>query len=159
MKHFANKLWNIARFILSNKSVVRPFMGHQEALAKADKSADYTAPVPITDADREILTKLETTKKSVTEHLDNFRLHEAAQDIYQFTWRELADVYVEASKKQLAEENLKENTQKILLHNLINVIKLLHPFMPFITEELWGILGQAGLLGKHDLLMVSSWPK
>jgi valyl-tRNA synthetase len=141
MKHFANKLWNIARY----------------TLASVDKS-DFKWEAK-TEADKEILSKLEQTKQSVTEHMENFRLHEAAQDIYQFVWRELADVYVEASKKQLSDENLKENTQKLLLHNLINVIKLLHPFMPFITEELWGILGQANLLGKHDLLMVSPWPK
>ena len=122
MKHFANKLWNIARFILAN-------------VDNSDFKWDA-----ITEADKEILAKLEATKKSVTEHLEAFRLHEAAQDIYQFTWRELADIYVEASKKQLADGSLKENTQKLLLHNLINVIKLLHPFMPFITEELWGIL-------------------
>ena len=141
MKHFANKLWNIARYVLAN----------------VDKS-DFKWEAK-TEADKEILAKLEQTKKSVTEHLDAFRLHEAAQEIYQFTWHELADIYIEAGKKQLVDENLKENTQKLLLHNLINVIKLLHPFMPFITEELWGILGQANLLGKHNLLMVSDWPK
>lgn len=141
MKHFANKLWNIARYVLAN-------------VEKSDfKWEGKTA------ADKEILEKLEQTKKSVTEHLDNFRLHEAAQDIYQFTWHELADIYVEASKKQLLDENLKGNTQKLLLHNLINVIKLLHPFMPFITEELWGILGQADLLGQHNLLIIEKWPK
>jgi valyl-tRNA synthetase len=140
MKHFANKLWNIARYVLANI-----------------ESSDFKWEAK-TDADKEILTKLEQTKKSVTNHLDNFRLHEAAQDIYQFTWHELADIYVEASKKQLLDENLKENTQKLLLHNLINIIKLLHPFMPFITEELWGILGQVDLLGRHDLLIIEKWP-
>jgi valyl-tRNA synthetase len=145
MKHFANKLWNIARFILAN-------------IDDSSLQATSYKLQAITDADKEILTKLNQTIKNVTEHLENFRLHEAAQDIYQFTWHELADIYVEASKKQLADENLKENTQKLLLHNLINVLKLLHPFMPFITEELWGILGQANLLGQHNLLMVSNWP-
>jgi valyl-tRNA synthetase len=157
MKHFANKLWNIARFVLANEDVARPFMGNQGQTA--DKSARYTTPTPITDADKEILAKLDQTVKTVTNHLDNFRLHEAAQEIYQFIWYKFADIYIEASKKQLTDENLKENTQKLLLHNLINVLKLLHPFMPFITEELWGVLGQANLLGNHDLLMVSDWPK
>jgi valyl-tRNA synthetase len=141
MKHFANKLWNIARYVLANV-----------------ESSDFKWEAK-TEADKEILAKLEATKKSATNHLDNFRLHEAAQEIYQFTWRELADIYVEASKKQLLDEKLKENTQKLLLHNLINVLKLLHPFMPFITEELWGILGQAGLLGECKLLMIGDWPK
>ncbi len=145
MKHFANKLWNIARYILANVSVPIP------PLAEGGLGG-------VTDADKEILTKLNQTIKNTTVHLDNFRLHEAAQEIYQFTWHELADIYVEASKKQLADETLKENTQKLLLHNLINIIKLLHPFMPFITEELWGILGQADLLGRHDLLIIEKWP-
>ena len=140
MKYFANKLWNIARFILANVS-----------------ESDYKWEAK-TDADKGILKKLEQTIKNTTTHLDNFRLHEAAQEIYQFTWHELADIYVEASKKQLADEKLKANTQKLLLHNLITVLKLLHPFMPFITEELWGKLSLAGLLSKTDLLMVSSWP-
>jgi valyl-tRNA synthetase len=155
MKHFANKLWNIARYVLANidASVIPASEPESNQwilkLVQDDK---------LTEADKLILQQLEATKASVTTHLDNFRLHEAAQDIYQFTWRELADVYVEASKKQLADENLKENTQKLLLHNLINVIKLLHPFMPFITEELWSILNSANLLGKDPMLMVSKWP-
>jgi valyl-tRNA synthetase len=91
--------------------------------------------------------------------MEKFLLHEAAQEIYQFTWRELADVYIEASKAQLADEKLKENTQKILLHNLITVLKLLHPFMPFVTEELWAKLQEEGLLKEKELLMITSWPK
>jgi valyl-tRNA synthetase len=145
MKHFANKLWNIARYVLANIDNVPVGEGFK--------------PSPTTDADREILAKLDAAIKSAANHLDNFRLHEAAQEIYQFTWHELADIYVEASKKQLLDEKLKENTQKLLLHNLINTLKLLHPFMPFITEELWGILGQAGLLGERKLLMINDWPK
>jgi len=145
MKHFANKLWNIARYVLAN-------------IDNAPVAEGFK-PSPTTDADREILAKLDAAIKSAANHLDNFRLHEAAQEIYQFTWHELADIYVEASKKQLLDEKLKENTQKLLLHNLINVLKLLHPFMPFITEELWGILGQAGLLGERKLLIISDWPK
>lgn len=145
MKHFANKLWNIARFILNNANVVSPFMGSFDDKT-ADKSANYT------DADRDILTKLDQTVKNVTDHLENFRLHEAAQEIYQFTWHEFADIYIEASKKQLADENLKRNTQAILNHSIIIILKLLHPFMPFVTEEIWSKLNQ------KDLLMIAEWP-
>lgn len=141
MKHFGNKLWNIARFIL----------------ASVDKS-DFTWEAK-TDADKKILAQLEETIKSSTGHLEAFRLHEAAQTIYQFVWKELADTYIEASKDQLANEEIKYNTQKLLLHNLIMVLKLLHPFMPFITEELWGKLRDQNLLGQTDLLIIAQWPK
>ncbi|MDR3642703.1 MAG: valine--tRNA ligase [Candidatus Doudnabacteria bacterium] len=148
MKHFANKLWNIARFVLAAADT------HADRLRGSDAE-----PKPITLADKEILAKLKGTIKSVTGHMEAFRLHEAAQDIYQFTWYEFADVYVEASKKQLTDDKLKHNTLITLSYSLITILKLLHPFMPFITEELWGILGQTELLAKHDLLMVSEWPE
>ena len=85
--------------------------------------------------------------------MENFRLHEAAQEIYQFTWHEFADIYIETSKAQLADEQQKANTQQILNHSIIQILKLLHPFMPFVTEEIWGKLGQ------KDLLIINSWPK
>lgn len=138
MKHFANKLWNIARFILSNSDKLQ---------VTSDKAEG------VTDADKEILTKLEAVVKSSTEHLENFRLHEAAQEIYQFTWYELADVYIEASKTQLMDEKLKSSTYNLLTYNLLTILKLLHPFMPFVTEEIWSKLNQ------KDLLMISEWPK
>lgn len=141
MKHFGNKLWNIARFILANV-----------------ESSDFQYQAQ-TEADKVILEKLDSAIATVKVHLDEFRLHEAAQEIYQFTWHEFADLYLEASKEQLKDPALKENTQKVLLHTLINVLKLLHPFMPFITEHIWQILNKQGLLGKEGLLIVASWPK
>lgn len=144
MKHFANKLWNIARFVLENtEDVVSPFMGSP---ITADKSANYT------DADRDILAKLNTTIKNVTNHIENFRLHEAAQEIYQFTWHEFADIYIEASKSQLADNKLKDNTLLTLHFSLLTILKLLHPFMPFVTEEIWSKFNQ------KELLIVAEWP-
>jgi valyl-tRNA synthetase len=141
MKHFGNKLWNIARYVL----------------AVADKT-DYKTE-NLTEADADIVTKLQNLKTSATSHLDNFRLHEAAQEIYQFVWHEFADVYIEASKEQLKDEKLAENTKKILIRVLINSTKLLHPFMPFITEELWSKFCEAGLIYEDPLIMVSKWPE
>ncbi|HVU83250.1 MAG TPA: class I tRNA ligase family protein, partial [Puia sp.] len=154
MKHFGNKLWNIARYILANIN--------EGAGQRADSTENHPSPLtphPSTDADKEILAKLGQTVKDVTRNLENFQLHEAAQSIYQFTWHELADVYIEQSKTQLQDERLKASTLNLLLYNLITVLKLLHPFMPFITEELWGKLKEAGLLKKDDLLMISQWPE
>ena len=141
MKHFANKLWNIARYILANVSSTE-----YQVLSTA-------APAAMTDADKEILNKLEVVIKEATEHIEKFRLHEAAQSLYQFTWHELADVYIEASKTQLQNETTKENTQAILLYSLFTILKLLHLFMPFITEEIWSQLHQ------EKLLLVTPWPK
>ncbi|HYF04809.1 MAG TPA: valine--tRNA ligase [Patescibacteria group bacterium] len=139
MKHFANKLWNISRFILMN---VEKTDWRYEAKTKADK---------------DILEKLDSAIKKITNNLEEFRFHEAAQEIYQFTWTEFADVYVETSKPQMQNEALKENTQKILIHVLINILKLLHPFMPFVTETIWQHLRKQGLVGKDDLIMISKW--
>ncbi|MDP2932672.1 MAG: class I tRNA ligase family protein [bacterium] len=150
MKHFANKLWNISRYVLSNVTNSKfPYF------AKASKGGQILNSKldPITDADKNILTKLEQTVKKVTEDLEAFRLHEAAQEIYQFTWHELADVYIEKSKEQLKDEKLKDSTLYTLHFTLLTVLKLLHPFMPFITEEIWNKLDQ------KELLIVSEWPR
>jgi valyl-tRNA synthetase len=140
MKHFANKLWNIARFIMTNV-----------------ETSDYQFEA-LTQADKTILEALQNTIEATTKNLDNFMLHEAAQGVYQFVWHELADVYLETSKEQLRDEKQKANTEKILLHQLICSLKLLHPFMPFITEHIWQMLKERQLV-KTDWLMVAEWPK
>ena len=137
MKHFANKVWNIARFVLSN-------IESTEIQAKPEAK---------TEADKLVLQKLEETSKAVTENLESFKLHEAAQALYDFTWRNFADVYIEASKLQLQNPESKENTQKILLYGLQNTLKLLHPFMPFVTESIWQEMN------KDKLLIVEKWPE
>ncbi|MEK7623944.1 MAG: class I tRNA ligase family protein, partial [Patescibacteria group bacterium] len=139
MKYFANKLWNIARFIMTNVETVG---GSHEAKTEADKN---------------ILAELSQTTEAVTRNLGSFRLHEAAQTIYDFVWHKFADVYIEASKTQLADEALSNNTKKILLHNLITTLKLLHPFMPFVTEHIWQLLLERNL-AQGNLLMVERWP-
>jgi valyl-tRNA synthetase len=141
MKHFANKLWNIARFVMTNV-----------------EQSDWTWEEK-TEADKIILQKLNEVIASVTKHLENYQLHEAAQGIYHFTWHELADIYIESSREQLQNPELADNTKKILLHNLVMVVKLLHPFMPFITEYIWDLLGERGLRKTHDPLLISKWPK
>jgi valyl-tRNA synthetase len=138
MKHFANKLWNIARFIL----------GNLDTKVNAEQR-----PEPKSDADREILEKLDATIKEATEGMESLHLHEAAQAIYHFTWKEFADVYLEASKEQMKDPTTKQNTQEILVYTLTNILRMLHPFMPFVTEEIWQ------KLNKKDLLIVEQWPK
>lgn len=144
-KHFANKLWNIARYTLMQMD------------ADAFAALAATRPQPLTDADRIMLTKTDETIASMTAQLDAYVIHEAAQTAYQFTWHELADIYVEASKAQLQQAETAENTRHMLAWCLGTVLKLVHPFAPFVTEELWG-----RMIGADDpakLLMVQRWPQ
>lgn len=149
MKHFANKLWNIARFIISNIE--------QEGVT--DYGYLWGRPEILTDADREILTKLDNLIEESTSHLENYRFHEAAQGLYQYAWSDLADVYLEVSKQQLQDEGLKRNTQKMLFHCLITILKLLHPFMPFVTEHISDIMIERKMRKAQDPLLISAWPK
>lgn len=142
MKYFSNKLWNIARFVLTNTHTI-------------DTSASFKDLSGTTDADKDIIQKLEGAIKDVTTNLENFNIHEAAQALYSFAWHEFADVYIEASKKQLADPELKENTQKILGTALSTILKLAHPFAPFITEKVWSLLPEKS----KNLLIVEAWPK
>ncbi len=139
MQHFANKLWNIARFILMDNTA--------EVMEKT--------PEALTKADQEILTALKTETEAITKNLEIFNFHQAAQEIYQFAWHNFADIYLEASKPQLKDNKQKENTQKILLYTLSQILKLLHPFMPFVTEELWSKLP----MKNKGLLIVEEWPR
>ncbi len=143
-KYFANKLWNIARFVLMNVQ-----NGDMKAFA-AEK------PEPRTDADRDILGKLDAAIISITDNLERYVIHEAANQAYQFSWHELADVYLEKSKEQLSDELLKKDTGHMLVWCLVTTLKLVHPFAPFVTEELW-----SKLFGEHDssMLMVQRWPR
>lgn len=141
MKHFANKLWNIARFILANIP--------EEKLKDA-----INLPVQaLTENDKSIIRNLDDKIKNTSTYIDQFRLHEAAQDLYQFTWTRFADEYIEQSKEQLKDEKLKDNTENILAKTLVITLKLLHPFMPFVTEEIWSKIDQ------KQPLIISSWPK
>lgn len=165
MKHFGNKLWNISRFVITNLE------GTGYRVQAEDTSPPPLLPSPLTDADKDILTKLDILIKSATDNLENFRLHEAAQEIYQFIWHEFADIYIEASKKQLAavprtgsettgtgDEKFKESTYYLLLTTLIACLKLLHPFMPFITEHIWQLLREKKVV-EDKLLIVAAWPR
>lgn len=148
MKHFGNKLWNITRFILTN-------IDENTRVQTDDVISQKTNTK--TEADRTMLSQLLAADSSVKSSIEEYSLHNGAQAIYDFTWKEFADVYIEASKAQLENPELKENTQALLLFSLISILKLLHPFMPFVTEVLWQELKKAGLV-EEPLLMVAKWP-
>jgi valyl-tRNA synthetase len=107
--------------------------------------------------DEHILSELEAAINVATEHIEALRLHEAAQEIYQFAWHAFADVYIEISKNQLKTQQNQENTKLVLAYVLATIVKLLHPFMPFITEEIWSLLSESNY-GKK-MLMLERWPK
>jgi valyl-tRNA synthetase len=138
-RNFANKIWNAARFVLMNMDI--------------DEISLPTAPRV---EDKWILSRLNSTVKSVTENLDKFELGVALQKLYDFVWDEFCDWYIELVKPRLygADEASKLDTEKTLSYVLSNFLKLLHPFMPFITEEIY-----CSLPVSDETIVTSAWPK
>jgi len=139
-KHFANKLWNIARFVL---------------ISIPDDASDIMDDRLVPE-DEKILAELGVFVKGITEHMDNYRLYLAADEIYHYVWHTFADKIVEESKAKLASEDpaVKASTQRMLTEMLTTSLKLLHPFMPFVTEEIYSKLPIKG----KKLLLVEEWP-
>ena len=141
-RNFANKVWNASRFILMNMK--------ENVIAEPDHKL-FTA------ADRWSLSRVNTLAKDVTENMDKFELGIAVQKVYDFVWDEFCDWYVEMAKYRIyhAEEKPEEaNCALWVLKTVLgNALKLLHPFMPFITEEIYSVL-----VPEEESLMMSSWP-
>jgi hypothetical protein len=142
-RNFANKLWNIGRFILAQ---LPPRVARVRDLA----------PSALTLADRWILSRLQATVREATRDLEQFRLDDAARVCFEFTWGQLADWYVEAVKPRLAAGDADAATaQAVLAECFDTALRLLHPVVPFITEELWQKLpGRA----PDEMLVVAAWP-
>jgi len=138
MRNFANKLWNASRFVMMNLTVTG------DAL-----------PAGLELEDRWMLSKLNTLRREVRENLDKYELGIAAQKIYDFIWDTYCDWYIELTKSRLYGEDAaaKENAQRVLLYALKDILKLLHPFLPYITEEIWQALPHEG-----DVLMLEKYP-
>lgn len=138
-KHFANKVWNITRFVLENTEGV-----------------DFSQPVTSTHKDQELIKNLEALITEITEDFDNYRLYLAAEKIYHYVWHEVADKILEESKPILNGNNSDEklSRQHTLYTLLTTSLKLLHPFMPFVTEEIWQSLPEK----ETDMLIVTEWP-
>ena len=139
-RNFANKLWNAARFVLMNLGDNEPAPHVPEKLAREDQW---------------ILYQYNNLVKEVTENLDRFELGIAVQKLYDFIWDVLCDWYIELCKIRLSaeDESQKAAARAVLVYVMSNTLKLLHPFMPFITEEIWQALPHEG-----ESIMVSEWP-
>ncbi len=144
-RNFCNKLWNAARFV---------FLHTEGATQPTDRQR-------LTPADRWILSRQQEVIDATHKYLDKYRFDLAAQTLYEFTWHEFCDWYVELCKPVLfkddVDESIKQNTRRVLLEVLETLLRLLHPFIPFITEEIWQPL--AGRLGiKGDTIMLQPFP-
>jgi valyl-tRNA synthetase len=128
-RNFANKIWNAARFVLLNLAADAPV---EDALPRPTAS--------LTLADRWILQRLAATTTEVRSALDGYRFNEAASALYRFLWSDYCDWYLEMAKISLAEPARRSSTLHILVAVLERFLRLLHPFMPFLTEELWQAL-------------------
>ena len=139
-RNFANKLWNAARFVLMNLQENEPAPYIPEKLELEDKW---------------VLSKFNNVVKEVTENLDKFEIGLAVSKLYDFIWDVYCDWYIELTKARLNGDDAEKAAvaRGVLVYVLSNTLKLLHPFMPFITEEIWQALPHEG-----ETIMVSSWP-
>ena len=154
-RNFANKVWNASRFIMMNmeKADAEKMKAYDLAWGKEGTSSDAA---PLTLADKWILSKVNTLAKDVTENLDKYELGIALQKVYDFIWEEFCDWYIEMVKPRLWNDEDETHTAAVwtLKTVLINSLKLLHPYMPFITEEIF-----CNLQDEEPSIMISSWPE
>ena len=139
MRNFCNKIWNASRFVMMNLSI-----------------DSNELPEKLEIEDKWILSKLSSTIKEVCDNMDKFELGVAASKIYDFIWDSYCDWYIELTKPRLNSDDNESRigAQKVLLYVLVETLKLLHPFMPFITEEIWQALPHDG-----EALMIEHYPE
>jgi len=142
MRNFANKLWNASRYVMMNLS--ENAVNELPAISKLEI------------ADKWVLSKLNTLIAEVTENLEKYELGVAVQKVYDFIWDTYCDWYIELTKARLYSEDTdrKQTAMQVLVYVLDQVLRLLHPFMPFITEEIWQSIPHEG-----DALIVAKWPE
>ncbi|MBI3353725.1 MAG: valine--tRNA ligase [Nitrospirae bacterium] len=143
-RNFCNKIWNASRFALMN--------------VKGDIKKDIKG---YNIFDRWILSRLNRLTKEITASLQEYRFDEAANAIYQFIWHEFCDWYLEAAKPVLYKKDNADKrniTQTVMIHSLETSLRLLHPFMPFITEEIWQRLPKLGAVSGMESIMLAPYP-
>ncbi len=141
-KHFANKIWNASRFIL---------------MSLPEKEVDLREKVILTEQDSEYMEELHKITAEVTKDMDEFRFYLAAEKLYHYFWHTFADQIIEAEKDMVKspDEKIKKSAQWTLIRILTTCLKMLHPFMPFVTEEIYSKLP----LKNKKMLLIESWPE
>jgi valyl-tRNA synthetase len=141
-KHFANKLWNITRFVLTSSA-----------------DFDFNADTPLSSPDEALWSEFSDVIASVTDHFERHRIDLASDQLYHYAWHRFADEILEESKPVMSgtDAALKGSRQLLLLRILRDLLKLLHPFMPFVTETIWQQLPKQ--LKDASILMVATWPQ
>jgi len=142
-KKFCNKIWNAGRFVLMQAGNFKFSIKELESVKNSKK---------LSSADKKIIKQLNLTIKSTNNHLEKFQFGKAANKLYDFFWHDFCDIYIEKAKNQKD----RITTRKVLLWTLLNSLKLLHPFLPFLTEEIYQNLP---VKNKAKLLIIDSWPK
>jgi valyl-tRNA synthetase len=172
-RNFANKLWNAARFVMMNldgktpQQLGKPLIPVRakplgDDLSGASKASTNASPLPIHElelSDRWIMSRFHQVVQQTSNDIDNYGLGEAAKGLYEFIWGDFCDWYIELVKSRLqsgAASNSRLVAQQTLAYVLEGILKLLHPFMPHITEEIWNTLTQAG---ESQTLSLQSYPQ
>jgi valyl-tRNA synthetase len=147
-RNFANKIWNAARFVIGQTEGAGGGIPAPEALQ------------PKTLADRWILSRLARLNSETTRLMEDYQFGEAGRQLFEFFWSEYCDWYLEVAKRQLQDAKLRESTAQILRSALDTALRLLHPFMPFLTEEVWGHLWAEEPADQRpaSALIIASWP-
>jgi valyl-tRNA synthetase len=165
-RNFCNKLWNAARFALLNLEGYTP--GHvDESLRDSDARFGETRPrEDLAIEDRWILSRLATVTRDVTEALERYGFADAARSLYGFAWDEFCSFYIEMAKYRLQNEATRAAAQRVLAHTLDVLLRLLHPMIPFLTEEVWQLLAQAAPQRgvptpskPAESVMIAPWPE
>ncbi|MBI5614276.1 valine--tRNA ligase [Candidatus Gottesmanbacteria bacterium] len=146
MRNFANKLWNIGRFLL---------LSLDNAKMKNEEIPFYTETLHsalTNDADKRLISEINMLTSSVTKDMEKYRFSDAAKKLYEFSWHRIADRYIEENKTRFGEGD--SEALSVFRHVFLTILKLLHPFMPFVTEALWQRIPR---LTTHPLIL-SSWP-
>ncbi len=160
-RNFSNKLWNATRFVLLH---LEGFSG--DDFTPSGTAAGRLAVLPEAMEDRWLLSRLATVTRDATRAIDDYRFAEAARILYAFAWDEYCSAYLELCKPRLADAALRDTARSMLLLGLDTILRLLHPIMPFVTEEIWQHLGEAtgarrmpwDLDGLPASVMVARWP-
>jgi valyl-tRNA synthetase len=151
-KKFANKIWNVTRFVLSASEGLGP-KGEDTGALPVLYDPNFSS---FTENDSKLISEYNEIIKDITSDMDNFRYYLAAEKIYHYVWHTFADLILEDSKKVFSSAKDEEvlSKKQLLLHILVKSLKILHPFMPFITEEIWNSMP----IERKNLLMVEKWP-